>query len=181
MRETGLSFGYKSTIYLIPKWRPINYLFVCMLISPLRLVIMCKKQKNFEVKMRRRGLINMQTKEQFMGRHFGIRCINGFYEGNNQWKRKIQIISVSEKRRTLRAVFKLLSKNQNQSNYSDQSQQERRAPWTNHNSWQSPVTRSKRGKNHAHVVRLVLVLILIGWKTGASLLSQSLSVAIAIT
>ena len=42
----------------------------------------------------------MQTKEQFMDRHFGIRCINGFYEGNNQWKCKIQIISVSEKRRT---------------------------------------------------------------------------------
>ena len=31
------------------------------------------------------------------------------------------------------------------------------------------------------MVRLVLVLLLIGWKTGASLLSQSLSVAIAIT
>ena len=43
------------------------------------------------------------------------------------------------------------------------------------------VTRSKRGKNHAYMVRLVLVLILIGWKTGASLLSQSLSVAIEIT
>ena len=36
---------------------------------------MYKKQKNFEVKMRQRGLINMQTKEQFIGRHFGIRCI----------------------------------------------------------------------------------------------------------
>ena len=33
-----------------------------------------------------------------------------------------------------RAVFKWLSKNQNQSNYSDQSQQEQAAPWTNHNS-----------------------------------------------
>ena len=30
--------------------------FVCMLISPLCLVIMYKKQKNFEVKMRLRGL-----------------------------------------------------------------------------------------------------------------------------
>ena len=50
-------------IHLIPKWRPINYSFVCMLISPLGLVIMYKKQKNFEVKMRQRGLINMQTKE----------------------------------------------------------------------------------------------------------------------
>ena len=33
-----------------------------------------------------------------------------------------------------RAVFKWLSKNQNQSNYSDQSQQEQAARWTNHNS-----------------------------------------------
>ena len=34
-------------------------------------------------------------------------------------------------------------------------------------------------ENHAYMVRLVFVLILIGWKTGASLLSQSLSVAIS--
>ena len=50
-------------IHLIPKWRPINYSFVSMLISPLCLVSMYKTQKNFEVKMRQRGLINMQTKE----------------------------------------------------------------------------------------------------------------------
>ena len=50
-------------IHLIPKWRPLNYSFVCMLIIPLGLVKMYKKQKKFEVKMRRRGLINMQTKE----------------------------------------------------------------------------------------------------------------------
>ena len=50
-------------IDLIPKWWPITYSFVCMLLSPLRLVNMYKKQKNFEVKTRRRGLINMQTKE----------------------------------------------------------------------------------------------------------------------
>ena len=42
-------------------------------------------------------------------------------------------------------------------------------------------TCSKRGKNHAQMARLGLVLLLVGWKTGASLLSQSLSVAIAIT
>ena len=40
-----------------------------------------------------------------------------------------------------------------------------------------PVTRSKRGKNHAYMVRLVLVLLLIGWTTGPNLLSQSLSIA----
>ena len=43
-------------------WWPINYSFVCMLISPIRLVNMYKKQKNFEVKMRRRGLINIQLR-----------------------------------------------------------------------------------------------------------------------
>ena len=52
----------KSGIHLIPKWRPINCSFVCLLISPLCLVIMYKKQKNFEVNVRQRGLINMQTK-----------------------------------------------------------------------------------------------------------------------
>ena len=46
---------------------------------------------------------------------------------------------------------------------------------------QSSVTHPKGGKNHAYMVRLVLVLILIGWKTGENLLSQSLSAAIAIT
>ena len=35
---------------------------------------------------------------------------------------------------TDRAVFKWLSENQNQNNYSDQSQQEQAALWTNHNS-----------------------------------------------
>ena len=34
----------------------------------------------------------------------------------------------------VRAVFKWLSKNQNQSNYSDQSRQGQTARWTNHNS-----------------------------------------------
>ena len=53
----------RYAIHLIPKWRPINYSLVCMLISPLCLVIMYKKQTNFDVKMRQRGLINMQTKE----------------------------------------------------------------------------------------------------------------------
>ena len=48
------------------------------------------------------------------------------------------------------------------------------------NQSQFLATRSKRGKNHAYVVPLVLVLPLIGWKTGASLFSQSLRVAIAI-
>ena len=61
-------------IHLIPKWRPINYIFVCMLISPLCIVNMYKKQMNFEEKMRRRVVINTQTNELFIGRHFGIRC-----------------------------------------------------------------------------------------------------------
>ena len=44
-------------------WR-IDYSFVCMLISPLCFVYKYKKKKkNFEVKMKQRGLIYMQTKE----------------------------------------------------------------------------------------------------------------------
>ena len=60
-------------MHLIPKWRRIYYSFVCMLISPLCLVYKYKKTK---VKMRQRGLINMQTKEKFTGRHFGIRRLD---------------------------------------------------------------------------------------------------------
>ena len=44
----------ENLIHLIPKWRPINHSFVCMLISPLCLVNMYKQ-------MRERGLINKQT------------------------------------------------------------------------------------------------------------------------
>ena len=33
----------KWYIYLIPKWRPINYSFVCMLITPLRLIFFFSK------------------------------------------------------------------------------------------------------------------------------------------
>ena len=44
-------------IHLVPKWRPINYYFVCMLISPrcqLALVVnIHKKQKNFENEAKR--------------------------------------------------------------------------------------------------------------------------------
>ena len=65
----------ESTIHLIPKCRPINYSFVYMLISSLCLVSMYKTQKNFDVKMRQKGLINMRTKEYFICLHFGIRCI----------------------------------------------------------------------------------------------------------
>lgn len=52
-----------TVIHRIPKWRPTNQSLVCTLISPLCLVSMYNKQKNFDVKMRQRGLINMQTKE----------------------------------------------------------------------------------------------------------------------
>ena len=41
-----------------------NNLFLCLHVNyPLCLVVMYKKQKNFDMKMRQRGLINMQTKE----------------------------------------------------------------------------------------------------------------------
>ena len=47
-------------IHLIPKWRPINYSFVCMFISPLCLIF---TSKFFCVFFMLKGLINMQTKE----------------------------------------------------------------------------------------------------------------------
>ena len=58
-----LEWAIIANIHLIPKWQPVYYFFVYMVISPLCLVKMYKIQKNFEVKMRQRGLINMQTKE----------------------------------------------------------------------------------------------------------------------
>ena len=52
-----------TVIHLIPKWRPINYSFVCMLISPLRLIFTTKFFCFLHMLTRRRGLINMETKE----------------------------------------------------------------------------------------------------------------------
>ena len=60
---------------LIPEWRPINYSFVCMLISPLSLILTSKFFCFLYMLTRQGGLINMQTKESFIGRHFGIRSI----------------------------------------------------------------------------------------------------------
>ena len=50
----------KITIHLIPQSQPIDYSFVCMSTSTLCFVNKYKK-KNFEVKMRQSGLINMPT------------------------------------------------------------------------------------------------------------------------
>ena len=66
---------YNIIMGLILKWRPINYSFVCMFISPLSLVFTSKFFCFLYMTMRQRGLINMQTKESVIGRHFGIRSI----------------------------------------------------------------------------------------------------------
>ena len=50
-------------IHLIPKWRPINYSFVCMFISPLCFIFTSKFFCVFYMLTRHQGLINMQTKE----------------------------------------------------------------------------------------------------------------------
>ena len=52
-----------DSIHLIPKWRPINYSFVCILISPLGLIFTSKFFCFLSLLTRQRGLINMQTKE----------------------------------------------------------------------------------------------------------------------
>ena len=51
------------SIHLIPKWRPINYSFVSMFISPLCLIFTSKFFCVFYMLTRHQGLINMQTKE----------------------------------------------------------------------------------------------------------------------
>ena len=50
-------------IHLIPKWRPMNYSFVFMFISPLYLIFTSKFFCVLHMAKRQRGLINMQTKE----------------------------------------------------------------------------------------------------------------------
>ena len=67
--------NFRIVIHLIPKWRPINYSFVCMLISPLRLIFTSKFFCFLYVDEAKR-VMNMQTKEYFIGRHFGIRSID---------------------------------------------------------------------------------------------------------
>ena len=52
------------------------------------------------------------------------------------------------------------------------------ARWTNQNSKQIHEAGAKRGKTRASKSRLVLVLLLIGWKSGAILFSQSQNVAV---
>ena len=59
---TFYDFYFYLVIHLIPKWRPINYSFVCKLISPLRLIFTSKFSCVLHMLTRPRGLINMQTK-----------------------------------------------------------------------------------------------------------------------
>ena len=54
---------YRWFIHLIPKWRPINYSFVYMFMSPLCLIFTWKFFCVFYMLARHQGLINMQTKE----------------------------------------------------------------------------------------------------------------------
>ena len=50
------------------------------------------------------------------------------------------------------------------------------AQWTNQNAKQIHETGAKRGKPRASEARLVLVLHLIGWESGARFINQSQSV-----
>ena len=58
-------------------------------------------------------------------------------------------------------------------NHPSQSQSTQIIQWTNQNSKYLHVADAKRGKKRASESRLVLVLLLIGWKSGASFLNQS--------
>ena len=63
------------------------YSFVCMLISPLCLIFTSKFFCFLYMLAKLRGLINMQTKEQFIGRHFGIRCTFFCRESKIHWRK----------------------------------------------------------------------------------------------
>ena len=67
--------------------------------------------------------------------------------------------------------------NQNQSNHSIQSQWEQNTKWTNHKSKQIQIIWVKSGKTCVSKSRLVLVLHLIGWESGASFFNQLESMA----
>ena len=110
----ALKMANIPTIHLIPKWRPISYSFVCMFISPLCLIFTPKFFCVFYMLTRHQGLVNMQTKEKFIGRHFGIRCI----------EQRLHTISISyfkqmkSNEHKLNHLFPLLYQNQ----YSTRSQ-----------------------------------------------------------
>ena len=76
---------------------------------------------------------------------------------------------------SVRAIFDLVSLNQNQGNYSGQSQQTLTSQWTNENSKRIHVTGAKRGKTRAGESRLVLVWLPIGWESSAKFTNQSKS------
>ena len=76
LSRLALSHETLLAIHLIPKWRPTTYSFVCMFISPFCLIFTSKFFCFFffYILTRQKRLINLQTKEKFIGRHFGIRC-----------------------------------------------------------------------------------------------------------
>ena len=75
----------QEAIHLIPKWRQINYSFVCKLISLLCLFFDSKFFCVLYMLTRQRGLINAQTKKLFIGRHFGIRCTHWQNRKTTMW------------------------------------------------------------------------------------------------
>ena len=77
-----------------------------------------------------------------------------------------------------RAVFNWVSLNQNQSNQASQSQRTQTVQWANQSSKLLHMADAKCGKTCASKSRSVLVSLVIGWKSGASFLSQSCSIVL---
>jgi len=78
-----------------------------------------------------------------------------------------------------RAVFNWVSLNQNQSNQASQLKRTQTVHWFNQNSkLLEDIADAKRGKTCASKSCLVLVLLLIRWKSGASFLSQLCSIVV---
>ena len=115
------------------------------------------------------SVIAFQCKTKNLQYQFRLMCLLGLcfqYADETENKLEAAIAAFSLLNKVTipdldRAVFNWLPKNQVQSDYSDQSQQEQTARLSNLNSQQLLVMCSKRGKNHAHKVRFVLVLVLV--------------------
>ena len=144
----------------------------------IRVLQACFSCKEFATRTRNIACGNVRQKE-------GL-CFHFAFDCNKVRAIKSTVVIVKTKWHWMnpysqtKAVFKWLSKNQYQSSYSDQSREEQTARWTSQNSQQLPAPCSKRVKIERTSCDWLCFFLLIGWKTNARFLSQSLNVAIAI-
>ena len=65
-KANDMNFGLFKLIHLIPKWRPINYSFVCMLISPVCLIFTPEFFCVLYMSTRQRGPLTFKQKNDLL-------------------------------------------------------------------------------------------------------------------